>query len=99
VSNFPIPEGRRFRRTALRKRASLVIKLGEGEEMIPCVILDSSQNGFRLHGTDRLRRGQMVEVILDDSPFGPVTSSVVWVGKAGSKHEGEVGLRSMVRRT
>jgi hypothetical protein len=93
LGGFPIPEGRRLKRVALKKRASLVAKLGRQEERIPCLILDSSQDGFRLRGTARLRRGQVVEVILDEDPLDQVRCSVVWVGKPGSKHEGEMGLQ------
>jgi hypothetical protein len=89
---FPIPDGRRLMRVALKRRASLVAKLGRQETRIPCLILDSSQVGFRLRGTVRLRRGQVVEVILDENPLDQVRCSVVWVGEPGSQHEGEAGL-------
>jgi hypothetical protein len=55
----------------------------------------------RLHGsftTDSsgdLRRGQVVELILDEETPCPERCSVVWVGKAGSKQEGEVGLETV----
>lgn len=96
VPTFPIHEGRRLKRVALKKRASLVAKLGRQIERIPCLILDSSQDGFRLRGSLRLRRGHVVEVILDEDPLDPVRCSVVWVGKPGSKHEGEAGLQSLI---
>jgi hypothetical protein len=41
------------------------------------------------------RRGQVVEVILDEETPCPERCSVVWVGKAGSKQEGEVGLETV----
>ena len=93
----PIAEGRRSKRTAMKKRASLVVKHGRQHERIPCLILDSSQDGFRLRGTARLRRGQVVEVILDEDPFNVLHYSVIWVGKPKSKNEGEVGLRTVDR--
>ena len=34
--------------------------------MFPCLIVDKSQAGFRLKGNFRLRRGQLVELVLDD---------------------------------
>jgi len=34
--------------------------------MFPCLIVDKSQDGFRLKGNFRLRRGQLVELVLDD---------------------------------
>ena len=78
----------------MKESASLVLHLqeynGRREERHPCLILDSSQNGFRLRGAVRLRRGQVVEVILDEDA---VKCVVVWVGKAGEKNQGEAGLR------
>ena len=81
----------------MRKRASLVLKRGRHEERIPCLILDSSQDGFKVRGTLRLRRGQVVELILDEDPLIAVHCSVIWVGKPGSKHEGDVGLQATIR--
>ena len=96
MPTFPIPEGRRLKRAAVKKRASLVVNLGRQEERIPCLILDRSQNGFRLRQTFRLKRGQVVEVILDEDPLDAVKCTVIWVGKPGSKHEGEVGLQTLI---
>ena len=61
----------------------------------PCLVLDSSKEGFRLRGSFDLRRGQVVELILDEEMPNPQRCSVVWVGKAGSKQEGEVGLETV----
>ena len=97
MPTFRIPEGQRLKRTAVKKRASLVAKHGRQLERIPCLILDSSPGGFRLRGTARLRRGQVVEVILDEDPSNVVHCSVIWVGKPGSKNEGEVGLQAESR--
>ena len=58
---------------------------------LPCLILDSSKEGFRLRGSFDLRRGQVVELILDEDMPSPERCSVVWVGKAGFKQEGEGG--------
>lgn len=99
VRTLPIAEGRRSKRTAVKKRASLVAEHGRQYERIPCLILDSSQDGFRLRANVRLRRGQVVEVILDEDPFNVVHYSVVWVGKPGSKNEGEMGLQAVRHRT
>ena len=76
----------------MKKRASLIVKHGRQHERIPCLVLDSSPDGFRLRGNARLRRRQVVEVILDEDPFNVVHCSVIWVGKPGSKNEGEVGV-------
>ena len=76
----------------LRKRASLTINPDHKPERVPCLVLDSSKEGFRVRGPVGLRRGQMVEVNLDEDLPNFQRCSVVWVGKAGSKQEGEVGL-------
>ena len=58
------------------------------------MVLDSSNEGFRLRGTFHLKPGRVVEVVLDDDdPADFQRCSVVWVGKAGSKQDGEVGLQ------
>ena len=57
-----------------------------------------SINGFRVRGSFHLRRGQIVEVILDEDPLNAVRCSVVWIGKTGSRNEGEVGGNRLVRR-
>jgi hypothetical protein len=75
-----------------KRRASLVINLDRNQRRLPCLVLDSSKEGFRLRGNFHLRRGQVVELILDENPPNSERCSVVWVGKAGSKQEGEVGL-------
>jgi hypothetical protein len=87
-----------LKRTALKKRASLVVKRRRQDERIPCLILDSSQGGFKIGGTFRLKRGQVVELILDDS-LGGVLCSVMWVAKPGSKQAGEAGLQTVIHST
>jgi PilZ domain len=89
------PEARRSKRIALKKPASLVItheNLGSSQKRVPCLVLDSGQGGFRLHVDFRLRPGQAVELILAEDPLSAMRCSVVWVGKAGSKQQGEIGL-------
>ncbi len=51
--------------------------------MFPCLIVDRSQEGFRLRGNFSLRRGQIVELIADD-PEDSVRCEVIWVGRAPS---------------
>lgn len=92
MPSLPIPERRRLKRTALKKPASLVVKRGRHAERIPCLILDSSQGGLKIGGTFRLKRGQTVEVILDEHSSNVVMCRVRWVGKPGSKQAGEAGL-------
>jgi PilZ domain len=91
MPSFSIPERRHSKRSRRKQRASLVLDL----KRQPCLVLDSSSEGFRVRWSFRLRRGQVVEIILDEDPFNPVRCSVVWVGKAGSKQEGEVGLETV----
>jgi hypothetical protein len=93
--SLSIPLGRRSKRVVSRKRASLVINLDRKPKRLPCLVLDSSKEGFRLRGSFHLRRGQVVELILDEETLRPERCSVVWVGKAGSKQEGEVGLETV----
>ena len=95
MPSFPVPQGRRSKRVVSRRRASLVINLDHKPKRFPCLVIDSSKEGFRLRGSFALRRGQVVEVILDEEMPSPERCSVVWVGKAGSKEEGEVGLETI----
>jgi len=78
-----------------KRRGSLVINLESHQKRLPCLVLDSSKEGFRLRGSFHVRRGQVVELILSEDPPSFVRCSVVWVGKAGSKREGEVGLETV----
>ena len=88
---MPVPERRYSKRIPHKRRASLILDL----KRQPCLVLDSSNDGFRVCGNFRLRRGQVVEIILDEDPLNAVRCNVVWVGKAGSKQEGEVGLQTV----
>jgi hypothetical protein len=63
-----------------KKPASLVINLGGNQKRFPCLVLDSSKEGFRLRGSFHLRRGQVVELILDENP--PSLSAAAWSGSA-----------------
>ncbi|MGB7848021.1 MAG: PilZ domain-containing protein [Candidatus Acidiferrum sp.] len=93
MPKFPVEESRRWNREIGRKRASLVIDEGSQLKRIPCLVIDSSREGLRLRGSFQLRRGQVVEVVLDENPSAAARCRVVWVGKAGSKLEGEAGLK------
>jgi hypothetical protein len=92
MPSFPVPKGRRSKRVMSKRRASLIINLDRNQKRLPCLVLDSSKEGFRLRGSFHLRRGQVVELILDENSPSAERCSVVWVGKAGSKQEGELGL-------
>lgn len=92
MPSVPTHEGRRSKRVMLKRRASLVVNLDCDQKRFPCLVLDSSKEGFRLRGSFHLRRGQLVEVVLDSESFLSERCRVVWVGRTGSKQEGEVGL-------
>jgi hypothetical protein len=95
MPSFPIPEGRRLRRVLLKRRASLVIHLERNQRRLPRLVLDSSKEGFKVRGNFQLRRGQVVEIILDPEPLRSVRCRVAWVGAGGAKQEGEVGLKTV----
>ena len=95
MPNVPAQDGRRSDRVMSKRRAGLVINLDRNQRRLPCLILDSSKEGFRLRGNFPLRRGQVVELILDEHSPSSARCSVVWVGKAGSKEQGEVGLKTI----
>jgi hypothetical protein len=89
-----IGENRQFSRALSKKPAGLVVKLDyEREQRFPCLITNASPFGFKLRVGVQLRCGQFVEVISNDDPFSAVRCKVIWVGKAGSKEQGEVGLK------
>jgi PilZ domain len=92
MPSFRVPQRRRSTRVMSKRRASLVINLDRKPQRFPCLVLDSSKEGFRLRGSLDLRRGQVVELILNEDMPDPQRCSVVWVGKAGSDQEGEVGV-------
>ena len=92
MPNFPIWESRRSKRVRSKVRASLVINLDRQPKRVPCLVVDSSNEGFRLRGSFGVRRGQVVELILDDETPNTERCRVVWIGQAASKQEGEVGL-------
>jgi len=78
-----------------KRRASLVINLDRKAKRLACLVVDSSREGYRVRGSFALRRGQVVELILDEETPSPERCRVVWVGKAGTKYEGEVGLETV----
>jgi hypothetical protein len=80
---------------ASKKPASLVINLERNQTRIPCLVVDATKGGFRVRANFRLRRGQVVELILDEDPLSAVRCGVIWIGRAGSKQEGEAGLETV----
>jgi hypothetical protein len=93
VPAFRPYKNRRSRRIVLKKGASLLVNLERIPKRFPCLIVGSSPEGFRLIGTFRLRRGQVVEIIPDEDPLNVSRCHVIWIGKPGSKQEGQVGLQ------
>jgi hypothetical protein len=99
MPNFPARKGRRSTRMMSKgRRASLVVNLGRKPKRLPCLVVDYSKEGFRLRGKSFrvIRLGQVVKLIFDgDTPPAPVRCRVIWVGKAGSKQGGQVGLETV----
>lgn len=92
MPSFGSYKGRRSERVISKRRASLIINPERKPERLPSLVINSSNEGFRLRGAFYLKRGQVVEIVLDDDLSSFQRCSVVWVGRAGSKHDGEVGL-------
>ncbi len=92
MPNLPTPSSRRSKRVLLKRRASMVVDLDRKPKRFPCLILDSSNEGFRLCGGFHLKRNQVVEIVLEEDPLHAIRCRVVWFGKAKSKQEGEAGL-------
>jgi PilZ domain len=95
MPSLPVSGGRISKRVATKTRASLIVTSSGTHKRVPCLVVDTSKEGFRLRGTFHLRRGQVVEIILDDEPLSSVRCSVVWVGKQGTMYEGEAGLQTV----
>lgn len=91
MPNLPAPK-RRSKRVTLKRRASMVVDLDRKPKRFPCLILDSSNEGYRLCGSFSLKRNQVVEIVFEEDPLHAIRCRVVWFGKAKSKQEGEVGL-------
>lgn len=96
MSTLDAHQVRRSKRVVAKTPASVVIDLASRPKRIPCLIVDRSPAGFRVRLGSRLRRGQAVEVISQDDPLHTIPCIVVWVGKEGSKQEGEVGLQAQL---
>jgi len=88
------PDCRQSQRVVLKAQGSLVLTRDyEHQLRFPCLIINSSQGGFRLRVNFRLRCGQVVEVVSAEDPLTSVECRVIWVGKAGSQEQGEAGLQ------
>jgi len=95
MPSFPFSKARRSKRVVSKRRASLVVNLDRKPKRLPCLIMDSSKEGFRLRGSFDLKRGEVVELILDEETPSPERCSVVWVGKTCSKQDVVVGLQTI----
>ena len=94
MPSSPIHGRRRSNRIVTKKGASLVITFSGVQKMFPCLIVDRSEEGFRLRGNFGLKRGQLVELVLDDA-VDSLRCEVIWVGKPESQQVGEVGLQTV----
>jgi hypothetical protein len=92
MPNLPVAK-RRSLRQASRRPASMVMNLYSKQTRVPCLVLESSNEGFRVRGSLNLRRGQTIELIFGQDAVE--RCNVVWVGKTGTKYEGEVGLETV----
>ena len=90
MANVPTHQGRHLKRVQTKQRASLIVNLGGHQQRIPCLLLDSTEQGFRVRSDAKVKRGQVLEIILGGDA---VRCGVVWVGKAG--HEGQFGVETL----
>jgi len=98
MPDFPVRKDRCSMRMMSKGRsASLIINVGRKPKRLHCLVVDYSKKGFRLRGSFQLiKHGQVVELMFDeDRPPNPVRYRVAWVGKSGSKQEGQVGLETV----
>ena len=96
MSMSTTPERRQSERVSLKKGATLIFFNPMGRvERLSCLIVDRSQDGLRLNVSSGLRRGQLLDLILDEDPSKAMRCSVVWTGKPGSKQQGEAGLQAV----
>ena len=96
LSMSTTPERHQSKRVTLKDHASLIFVNCFGRvERLPCLVVDRSQDGFRLHVSSGLRLEQLVDLVLDEAPPKMVRCGVVWIGKPGSKQEGQAGLQTV----
>jgi hypothetical protein len=96
LSMSTTPERRQSPRVTLKKGATLIFFNPMGRvERLMCLVVDRSQHGLRLSVGSGLRRGQLVDLILDEAPSKSVRCSVAWIGNPGSKQEGQAGLQTV----
>jgi len=82
---------RRSQRLTTKLRARLSVR-GLFWARHKVFIVNYSMIGLRVRAETDLTSGQIVRVASETNPAQPVVCRVVWVGRAGSPHEGEAGL-------
>ena len=89
------PFKRTCERHAVKKHGSLIVNNHDRHlQRHACLIVEVSRGGFRVRGSFRLKRGQVVEVVSNDDPLSIVKCNVVWVGNVNTAQQGEVGLEA-----
>ena len=94
MPSFPTSEGRRSKRVMLKRPASLVVNLERDQKRLPCLVLDSSKEGYRLRRNFHLRRGQFVEIVHNPELFRSVRCRVIggqsWLQAGGRSRPGDL---------
>src|SRR5467141_2193636 len=75
MPSLPVFKARRSKRVESKRRASLVINLDRSQKRLPCLVLDSSKEGFRLRSSFRLSRRQVVEIISGEDHSTPCAAA------------------------
>jgi hypothetical protein len=75
------------KRIITKKHARLVVN----QTMLPCLVIDISQGGFRLRGSFKLTHGQLVQIILDDTPLQLSNAKLYGSGTKGQSRHGKRG--------
>lgn len=73
----------------------MVVNVASKQKRLPCLVVESSNEGYRVRASLPLRRGQTIELVFEEDWTLAACCNVVWVGKAGTKHEGEIGLETV----
>jgi hypothetical protein len=83
---------RRSRRVTARLRAKLSARGRLFWARRKAFIVEYSMLGLRVRSEAGLTSGQVVRVASETNPAQPTVCRVVWVGRVGSRNEGEAGL-------
>lgn len=100
LSMSATPKRGKSKLVTLKEHASLIFVNSLGRvERLPCLVVDRSQDGFRLHVGSGLRPGQLVDLVLDEAHSKTVPCNVVWISGPGSKREGQARLQTVNPRS